>query len=85
MTEQKKIKLQINCQKGKAVEAELLMNTEAHESDSIHIEVSERTEKGCQLGELHLKIKNEVLSERFNLSMEKPIRIYLPMQEYPLW
>ena len=29
MTEQKKIKLQINCQKGKAVEAELLMNTEA--------------------------------------------------------
>ena len=83
MTEQKKIKLQINCQKGKAVEAELLMNTEAYESDSIHIEVSERTEKGCQLGELHLKIKNEVLSERFNLSMEKPIRIYLPMQEYP--
>ncbi|MCI6732918.1 MAG: alpha-galactosidase [Lachnospiraceae bacterium] len=83
MTEQRKIKLQINCQKRKTVEAELLMNTEAYESDGIYIEVSERTEKGCQLGELHLKIKNEVLSERFNLSMERPIRIYLPMQECP--
>ncbi len=83
MTEQRKIKLQINCQKGKVVEAELLMNTKAYESDGIHIEVSERIEKGCRLGEIHLKIENEALEERFNLSMEKPIRIYLPMQEYP--
>ena len=70
MKEHRKIKLKINCQKGKAMEAELLMDTEAYENDDIRIEVSGRTEKGCQLGELHLNIKKEVLSERFNLSME---------------
>ena len=83
MTEQKKLRIQINCQKSKTVETELLMNTDGCEKDGIHIEVSERIVDGCRLGELRLKIKNETNQESFNLRMEKPIRVFLPMSECP--
>ena len=83
MTEQKMVRFQINCQKGKKVEAELLMNQKGYVKDSIHIEVTERMVKGCRQGELCLFIDQETLSESHNLSMETPVRMYLQMSEYP--
>ena len=83
MIGQKKIRLQINCQKNKAVEAELAMNTDGCEKDGIHMEVSERSVDGCRLGEIRLKIKNGTNQESFNLRMDKPIRVFLPMSERP--
>ena len=83
MTEQKKIRLQINCQKDKTVETELLMNSNVCEKDGIYMEVFERETEGCHLGEIRLKIKSETNEESFNLRMEKPIRVFLPMAECP--
>ena len=83
MTERKKMRIQINCQKGKTVETELLMNTGGCEKDGIRVEVSERTVEGCRLGELRMTIKSETNQESYNLRMEKPIRVFLPMYERP--
>lgn len=83
MAEYKKIRLQMNRQKGAFMEKELLMNAEAYKTDNIYIKVSEDIEKECQLGKIYLEIKGDVLEEKFNLSMEKPITIYLPMKEQP--
>lgn len=83
MAEHKKIRLLVQRQKGKLLESEFLMNAEAYDTDSFSIKVSEDTTKECQLGKIHLELKNEVLREKFNLSMEKPITLYLPMKEHP--
>lgn len=83
MTEQGKVKIQIQRQKGKSVDTELQMNGETHEIDDMEIKISAYTENECQLGEIQIKITNEVLSERYNLAMEKPIRVYLPVKEHP--
>lgn len=79
----KKLRLQINCQKDKTVEAELMVNTDGCEKDGIRMEVSERTVDGCQLGEIRLQIKNETNQESYNLTMEKPVRVFLSMDECP--
>lgn len=83
MIQQKQIRLKINCQKGKTVEIKLPLNTTGYEKDGIHIEVSQHISDGCLLGKLRLEIENDPLSENANLAMEKPIKIYIPMSEYP--
>ena len=81
--EEKQIRLQINCQKGKTVEAKVFRNSGCIERDGIQIEISESTADGCTLGNLHLKVGHEELSESFNLAMEAPVRVYIPMAERP--
>lgn len=83
MTEQKQVRVQINCQKGKIVEAEYLINSGSHEKDNIRIELSERPIGGCRLGQFRLKIQNGGLVERVNLAMETPVRVFLPVSERP--
>ncbi len=83
MTEKNNIRCQVNCQKGKRIDAEIPMDTGIYEEEGIHIEVTEKNMEGCRLGEILLDMKNESCRENWNLRMEKPIRIYLPVSEYP--
>lgn len=81
MAEKKNIRCQIHCQKGKRIDAELSVDTGIYEKDGIQIEVKDHMADGCRYGEIRLNIKNESCRENFNLRMEKPIRVYLPMEE----
>ena len=83
MIQQKQIRLQINCQKQKTIEAELSLNAVGYEKDGIRAELLEQILDGCRLGTLRLEIENDPLGENANLAMEKPIRIYIPVSEYP--
>ncbi|MDE7414844.1 MAG: alpha-galactosidase [Lachnospiraceae bacterium] len=83
MAEKRKIRCQIYCQKGKEIDAELSMEAGIYENDGIRIEVTENAADGGQYGEIQLNMKNESCRENFNLRMEKPIRVYLPMDERP--
>lgn len=83
MTEKNNLRCQVNCQKGKRIDAEIPMDTGIYEEEGIHIEVTEKNMEGCRSGEILLDMKNESCRENWNLRMEKPIRIYLPVSEYP--
>lgn len=83
MKEKKNIKIQINCQKGKRIDAEFSIDSGIYEADDIQIEVSETITDGCRLGKIRLQMKNEACRENFNLRMDKPIQIYLPTVERP--
>lgn len=83
MIDIKKIRCQINCQKGKSINAEFSADTEIYEKENICIQVSQEVTNGCQCGKICLSIKNEACRENHNLRMEKPIQIYLQMEEYP--
>ena len=83
MTEKENIRCRIHCQKGKRIDAEFSMDTGIYEKDGIRIEVKDSVIDGCRYGEIRLSIKNESCRENFNLRMEKPIRVYLPMAECP--
>ena len=74
------IKCAIYCQKGKAICVEFPVNPEGYEKDGIHAYVTENMENGCRFGKLSLHIKNTSNTENFNLRMERPVRVYLPMK-----
>ena len=77
------IRVEIHCQKGKRVEIEVPRNGGIVEKDGMEISVSETAESGCAVGHLRLKIKPETLTESFNLTMEAPVRVYLPLKVRP--
>ncbi len=79
----KNLKIEINCQKGKRIDAEFSADPGIYETESIRIEMAETITDGCRLGKIQLKMKNESCRENFNLRMEKPIRVYLPTAERP--
>ena len=79
----KNLKCQINCQKGKRIDAEFSVEPGIYETESVRIKVSEKITGGCRLGKIKLNLKNEACRENFNLRMEKPIRVYLPTIERP--
>lgn len=83
MTEKKKFRCQIHCQKDKKISADIPADTGIYENEGIRIEVKENSVGGCQYGEIRLNMKNESCRENFNLRMEKPIRVYIPMAECP--
>ena len=88
MAEKRNIRCQIRCQKGKRIDAEISMafnaiDTGFYEKDNICLEVAENVIDGCRCGEIRLNMKNESCRENFNLRMEKPIRVYLPVEECP--
>lgn len=83
MKDKKNLKCQINCQKGKRIDVEFSMESGMYETESVRIEVTENITDGCRLGKIRLNLKNEACRENFNLRMEKPIRVYLPMVERP--
>ena len=83
MKDKRILKCQINCQKGKRMDAEFSMESGMYETDSVRIELTEKITDGCRLGKIRLNLKNEACRENFNLRMEKPIRVYLPMMEHP--
>ncbi|MBD5395785.1 MAG: hypothetical protein HDR71_16325 [Lachnospiraceae bacterium] len=83
MTEKKNIRCQIYCQKGKKIDAEVSLDTGIYEKDGIRLEVKDKVIDGCRFGEIRLGMKNESCRENCNLRMEKPIRVYIPMEECP--
>ncbi len=83
MAEKKHIKCQIYCQKGKRIDAKLSTDTGIYEKEGIYIEVAEHEANGYRYGTIRLNMNNESCRENFNLRMEKPIRVYLPVTEYP--
>ena len=83
MMEKKNVRCQIHCQKGKRIDVEFPMDTGIYDEDGIHIEVKDNAADGCRYGEIRLNMKNESCRENFNLRMERPIRVYLPMEECP--
>lgn len=53
------------------------------EKDGVRLEVAEYADNGLRLGRLRLALKNESCRENFNLRMETPICVYLPVSEQP--
>ena len=83
MIEGKNLRCQIYCQKGKRIEADIPADTGIYEKEGIYIELIEEMTDGCQCGKIRLKMKNEACKENDNLRMERPVRIYIPMEERP--
>lgn len=81
--EERKIRLQINCQKAKAVEMELFINAGSCEADGISAQVLESTINGCRLGQLRLTIENDPMGENANLALENPVSMYIPLADRP--
>ncbi len=81
--EKKNIRCQIFCQRGKRIDAEIPADTGWYEKDGVRIEVTEDAMNGCWCGKIRLNMKNESCRGNQNLSMEKPIRLYIPMTERP--
>lgn len=59
------------------------LSDEVYEEDGVRIEVLQNMINGCQYGEFRLEMKNESCRENDNLRMEKPIRVYILMEERP--
>ena len=74
------VRLRIDLQKGKPVETTALINAEGVEKNGIRAALTEHAAAGCRIGRIQLQIHKETLSEPNNLSMEVPVRIYLPME-----
>lgn len=77
------IRCQIRRQKGKEIDVEIPAHIGVYEKDGIHIEVSENSLNGCQYARIRLNIENNACTENDNLRTEKPIRVYIPMEERP--
>ncbi len=74
------IRCEIQFQKEKHIYAEFPMNTEGFLKDGFHIQVMEERKDACRFGKIYLHIKNESCRENANLKMEKPVRIWLPLE-----
>ena len=83
MNREKAIRCQVYCQKGKSITAEISGDTGIYEKEGIRIEVREKAVEGCRLGEIRLDMENESCRENDNLRMERPVCVYLPMEERP--
>lgn len=83
MDKEKNLRCEIRLQKGKRIDAEIPAHTGIYEKEGIYIEVAQKAFNGYQYGEIRLNIKNEACVENYNLEMEKPIKVYLPMKECP--
>ena len=78
------VSVQVNCLKGRTIRREVPVGQGALEEDGFRMAVSERDAGGCLLGEISLDILQEdPLGERFNLALETPVRVFLPMKERP--
>lgn len=83
MGEEKNIRCQIHCQKGRRIDAELSKDTGIYEKDGVYLEIKDRIIEEGRYGEIRLDMKNDSCGENSNLKMEKPIRVYLPVEECP--
>lgn len=83
MDTQRAIRVKINCQKGKTVETELLLNGGYSEKDGIGVEITERDAGACRLAALRLTVESQTLVEGAYLAMETPVRAYVPLRERP--
>ena len=79
MTENMRCEIQF--QKGKHIYAEFPVNSKGFSKDGFHIQVTEEAEENCRFGKISLHIKNESCRENANLDMEKPVRIWLPLEQ----
>lgn len=84
MEKQNPIRCRIRCQKGKAMDVELGINSDAFEEKNMYLAITETVENGCRLGQIHLKFRNEAHTDggRY-LCMEDPVQLLLPMEEHP--
>ncbi len=79
----KQVRLQVNLQKKKSIETTVPVNAGSVEEDGICVTLTEKVLSGCRIGQIQLQIHKEPLSAPNNLSMEAPVKVYLPMQERP--
>lgn len=75
------IRCEVHCQKGKYVGMDLLPNAKKQEKEGIQIQISEKSVDGCLCAEVELHIKNESMKENINLQMERPIKVWLTMEQ----
>lgn len=75
------VRCEIRLQKGKCFQAEFSRNTAGFSEEGFHIQVTEKTEEGCQYGKISLRIKNEAFTENVNLAMEHPVKVWIPMEK----
>lgn len=83
MSDVRSIRCQVHCQKGKKIDARFPVYPGAYKKDGVRIELLENVVGGCRYGKIRLEMKNESCRENDNLRMEKPIRVYIPMEEHP--
>jgi hypothetical protein len=80
----KYVRCQINCQKGRRIEAEFPAEDRVYEQEDMRLSVAEHPAgKGVRYGTIRLNLKNESCRENKNLAMEKPVRLYLEVMEKP--
>lgn len=83
MPDVRSLRCQVYCQKGKKIDARFPAYPGVYKKDGVCIELSENVVSGCRYGKIRLEMKNESCRENDNLRMEKPIRVYIPMEEHP--
>lgn len=83
MPDVRSFRCQVYCQKGKKIDARFPAYSGVYKKDGVRIELLENVMSGCRYGKIRLEMKNESCRENDNLRMEKPIRVYVPMEEHP--
>ncbi|KAK8836219.1 hypothetical protein M9Y10_039851 [Tritrichomonas musculus] len=83
MLAQDKIRLQVNCIKGTHHELTCSLNAGPIEKNGLSYELKETEVDGCKLVSLKLVANQSVFNDNLNLSLENPLRFYLPVTEKP--
>lgn len=83
MLSKENIKVHVNCEKEKHIEIKCSLNGHPGEQNGLSYEFKELNVDGCQIGTLSLSSKQTIFDDVVNLALEKPIRIYLPLQQKP--
>lgn len=83
MAERNTVRCEINCQHRGLKTMEFEINSGVCSGDGLRVEVTENPVDGCRLARLRLEIQREDCWDPVGLTMEKPIRVFLPMQERP--
>ena len=83
MLSKENIKLSIDCEKEKHIEIKCSLNGKPGEQSGLSYEFKETNVDGCQIGSLSLYSKQTIFDDVVNLSLEKPIKIYLPFAQKP--
>lgn len=78
-----KLKGQLKFQNKETINFKLLKDQDVFEKDDVFVKVTEENHNDCQFGFIEIKLKNSYFKKNFYLEMEKPIQLWLPVDEIP--
>lgn len=77
--EKSEIRCEIFCQKDKQYTARLTMGENGHAEEAFSVRVVAQDEPDCQAARFRLTLHNNSFTENWNLRMETPVRLWLPV------